>query len=111
MQPDVEERLRAAGLDAERVDTASGPAYRVRKIPASVRVRGVSLRGSFFVIGELSAAESMASVVESGSIEIGGTDLPLHRCAAGPSLRRVQARVPEGEGNLRRRGEWFRKRH
>jgi hypothetical protein len=111
MEPDWEPRLRAAGLDPERVETASGPAYRVRDIPASVPVTGVSRTGSLFVIGGRPAAESIASVLESGSIEVGDGVLPIHRCAPGPSLRRVEARVPEGEGNLRRRGEWFRKRH
>ena len=110
MQPDIEDVLRSAGLDPERIETPSGIAYRVRRIPRSVRTTGVSRTGSLFVIAERPAAECIGSIVETGSIELAGTEMPLHRCATVPSLRRVDKRIPEGEGNLARRGDWFRKR-
>lgn len=110
MEANVEEALRAAGLAPEHLDTRDGPAYRVGKIPRSVRTTGVSRTGEFFLIAERSAAEAIATILESGSILVAGTELPLHRCAPAPALRRVEERIPEGPGNLGRRADWFKKR-
>jgi hypothetical protein len=113
MLPEAEQKLRAGGLDPERIETPEGTAFRLEDIPPSMKTPGVSRAEAegFLVVADRAAAESLGRVVESGSIEVDGSHLPLHRCVPHPGLARVGERIPEGRDNLARRGAWFKKRH